>query len=245
VYDKVPQHSWYLRNYRKGTHIIIYENTKKLIDKSKIDKRNNDYVVNIILNFFSESKEFLFDNMTIAHDMWDLVIIIYEKNKQVNIEMEESCSESSNKQKLSQTLMTNVEENNCQIEEDGSIASTSTSSCHNNEVYLISSLKENVWIIDNDCSHHMIGDKSKFKILNPYDGETVTFDSDKKSKIIGLDIVNNQNTTISNVYLIVYLNYNLLNVNRLCDTGYYIKFDIKYYYLMNILMMIWYTRVNE
>jgi hypothetical protein len=34
------------------------ENNKELTTESKIDKRNNDYAVNIILNFISKSKEF-------------------------------------------------------------------------------------------------------------------------------------------------------------------------------------------
>jgi hypothetical protein len=75
--------------------------------------------------------------------------------------------------------MANAEENNRQIDGDGSIASTSTSSCHNSEVYLVSSLNENAWIIDNGCSHYMTGDESKFKISDPYDDETVTFGSDQ------------------------------------------------------------------
>jgi hypothetical protein len=39
----------------------------------------------------------------------------------------------------------------------------------------------------------MIGHKLKFKTLDPYDGGTVTFESDqRKSKIIGLGTVGNQ-----------------------------------------------------
>jgi hypothetical protein len=34
------------------------KNNKKLTTKSKINKRNNDYTVNIIINFVSESKGF-------------------------------------------------------------------------------------------------------------------------------------------------------------------------------------------
>ena len=33
--------------------------------------------------------------------------------------------------------------------------------------------KNDKWIIDSGCSHHMIGDKSKFVTLNYYDGNSV------------------------------------------------------------------------
>jgi hypothetical protein len=48
---------------------------------------------------------------------------------------------------MSQTLMVNVDEDNCQIDADGSIASTSTFSCHNSKVCLVSFLKEKGKII--------------------------------------------------------------------------------------------------
>jgi hypothetical protein len=53
---------------------------KKLTIKSKIDKKNNDYVVNIILNLVSESKGLLFDDIISAYDMWHVLIIIYLNN---------------------------------------------------------------------------------------------------------------------------------------------------------------------
>jgi hypothetical protein len=56
------------------------EIAKKLIVKSKIDKKNNDYIVNIILNSVSESKRSLFDDMTSA----------YENNDQVKTEVKNS-----------------------------------------------------------------------------------------------------------------------------------------------------------
>ena len=98
---------------------------------------------------------------------------------------------------------------------------------------LITSHKENAWIIDSGCSHHMTGDKSNFKYLESYDGGSVTFGSNqRKSSIIGLGSVGNQNLTISDVYLVEGLNFNLLSVSKLCDAGYYIKFDKNACYLM-------------
>jgi GAG-pre-integrase domain/Integrase core domain len=97
----------------------------------------------------------------------------------------------------------------------------------------VSSLKDNAWIIDSDCSHHMTRDKSNFKTLESIDDGSVMFGSNQiKSKIIGLSTVGNKNITISNVYLIDGLNYNLLSVSRLCDVGYYVKFDVNSCYLM-------------
>jgi hypothetical protein len=49
---------------------------------------------------------------------------------------------------------------------------------------LVSSHRENIWILDSGCSHHMTGFNSNFSSLEPYDGGTVTFGNNKrKSKI--------------------------------------------------------------
>jgi hypothetical protein len=74
---------------------------------------------------------------------------------------------------------------------------------------LVSSLKNNIWIIDSGCSHHMMSDKSNFKILELAVVRSFTFESNqRKSKIIGLGTVGNNNIKISNVYLVDGLNYN-------------------------------------
>ena len=86
--------------------------------------------------------------------------------------------------------------------------------------------KESAWIIDSGCSHHMTGESSNFVALEPYNGGTVTFGSNSK-KIIGIGNVGNQNLTISNVYLVEGLNFNLLSVSQLCDVGYNVKFEPK------------------
>ncbi|KAJ4810455.1 Pol [Rhynchospora pubera] len=72
----------------------------------------------------------------------------------------------------------------------------------------------------------MTGDESCFKTLEPFDGGEVTFGNNlRKSSIIGIGSVGNQNLTVFNVYLVDGLNYNLLSVSQLCDAGYYLKFD--------------------
>ena len=45
--------------------------------------------------------------------------------------------------------------------------------------------KNDKWIIDSKCSHHMIGDKSKFVTLTQYDGNNVRFGNDAPCLIKG------------------------------------------------------------
>ena len=72
----------------------------------------------------------------------------------------------------------------------------------------------------------MTGNKSSFISLEPYNGGTVTFGSNlRKSKIVGIGKVGNENLTIKDVYLVEGLNFNLLSVSQLCDAGYTVKFD--------------------
>jgi hypothetical protein len=47
----------------------------------------------------------------------------------------------------------------------------------------------------------------------------------ERKKIIDLDMLAIKIFFILNVYLVDCLNYNLLSVSSLCDSGYYIKFD--------------------
>jgi GAG-pre-integrase domain len=83
---------------------------------------------------------------------------------------------------------------------------------------------EIVWIIDSGCTHHMTGNKMNFKTLQQIDGGIDTFGGNQ-GKIIGIGSVGNQYITITNVYLVDGLNFNLLSVSKLCDNGYHIIFD--------------------
>ena len=99
---------------------------------------------------------------------------------------------------------------------------------------MISPHKESAWIVDSGCSHHMTGDKSNFISLESYNGGTVTFGSNlRKSKIVGIGKVGNENLTIKDVYLVDGLNFNLLSVSQLCDAGYTVKFNSKTCQLIN------------
>ena len=71
---------------------------------------------------------------------------------------------------------------------------------------MISPHKESAWIVDSGC--YMTGDKSNFISLESYNGGTVTFGSNfRKSKIVGIGKVGNENLTIKDVYLVEGLNF--------------------------------------
>jgi hypothetical protein len=70
----------------------------------------------------------------------------------------------------------------------------------------------------------MIDNKINFKILQQIDGGIVTFGGNQ-GKIIGIGSVGNQYITITHVYLVESLNFNLLSVSKLYDNGYHITFD--------------------
>jgi hypothetical protein len=49
---------------------------------------------------------------------------------------------------------------------------------------------ENKWLMDSDCSRHMIGDKKWFSSLTPIlHKEYVTFGDDKKGKVLGTGVI--------------------------------------------------------
>jgi hypothetical protein len=102
------------------------------------------------------------------------------------------------------------------------------------KVCLVSS-HSSAWILDSGCSYHMTEFNSNFSSLELYDGRTVTFDNNKrKSKIIGIGTIGVKNVTISNVYLVDGLNFNLLSISQFCDAGFYVKFDVEACYLINV-----------
>jgi GAG-pre-integrase domain len=91
---------------------------------------------------------------------------------------------------------------------------------------------EIAWIIDSGCTHHKTGKKMNFKPLQQIDGNIVTFGGNQ-GKIIGIGLVENQHITITNVYLVEGLNFNLLSVSKLCDNEYHIIFDSNACHLIN------------
>ncbi|XP_070039015.1 uncharacterized protein [Nicotiana tomentosiformis] len=81
------------------------------------------------------------------------------------------------------------------------------------------------WYLDSACPSHMIGDKNMFKEVTKIDGGSVKFGDDSKGKIVGIETVPfNKNCDITEVYLVDGLNYSLLSISQLCDSGYEVKF---------------------
>lgn len=92
---------------------------------------------------------------------------------------------------------------------------------------LISHINKNdSWIIDSGCSHHMTGDKHKFVKLEDYDGGYVRFGNDAPCLVKGKGSIRLlDNAKCDNVYWVEGLKYNLLSVAQLNNTGYRIEFQ--------------------
>jgi hypothetical protein len=63
---------------------------------------------------------------------------------------------------------------------------------------------ENTWLMDFGCSRHMIGDKKWFSSLIPLSHkEYVTFEDDKKGKVLGTSVIKvNDHFTMNDVALV-------------------------------------------
>nr|XP_009797843.1 PREDICTED: uncharacterized protein LOC104244177 [Nicotiana sylvestris] len=82
------------------------------------------------------------------------------------------------------------------------------------------------WYLYSACSNHITGDKNMFKEVTKIDGGSVKFGDDSKGKIIGTGTIPfNNNYYITEVYLVDRLNYNLLSISQLCDSGYKVNFE--------------------
>ena len=88
--------------------------------------------------------------------------------------------------------------------------------------------KNEKWIIDSGCSHHMTGDKSKFITFTQYDGNSVRFDNDvpcvikEKGSIKLIEKI-----SCDNAYYVEGLNYNLLSISQLGNIGCKVEFEIE------------------
>jgi hypothetical protein len=78
---------------------------------------------------------------------------------------------------------------------------------------------EDTWLMESDCSRYMTGNKKWFSSLTPLSHkEYVTFEDDKKGKVLGTDVIKvNDCFTLNDVTLMDRLRYNLLSVSQLCD----------------------------
>jgi hypothetical protein len=85
--------------------------------------------------------------------------------------------------------------------------------------------------MDFGCSRHMTRNKKCFSNLTPLSHkEYVTFEDDKKGKVLGTDIIKvNDHFILNDVTLVDKLRYNLLSVSQLIDTDLDVlfhKFDL-------------------
>ena len=88
--------------------------------------------------------------------------------------------------------------------------------------------KNDKWIIDNGCSHHMTKDKSKFITLNFYDENNVRFGNDAPCLIKGKGSIKLIDKILfDNAYFVEGLNYNLLSVSQLNNSGSKVEFENK------------------
>ena len=78
--------------------------------------------------------------------------------------------------------------------------------------------------MDNTCSRHMTGDKSKFTHLELKDKGIVSFGDNSKAKIISSGIIGSR-PSIKDVSLKKSLKFNLLSVSQLCDKNMRIIFE--------------------
>ena len=78
-------------------------------------------------------------------------------------------------------------------------------------------------MIDSGCTNHMTREKKMFSSFETNDesNENIVFGDNSKGKVLGLgNVAISNDHSISNVFLVNSLNYNLLSVSQLCEMGY-------------------------
>jgi hypothetical protein len=79
------------------------------------------------------------------------------------------------------------------------------------------------WIIDSGCTNHMTEEKKMFTsyVKNKDSQDSIIFGDGNQGKVKGLGkIAISSEHSISNVFLVESLGYNLLSVSQLCNMGY-------------------------
>ena len=85
--------------------------------------------------------------------------------------------------------------------------------------------KNDTWIIDSGCSHHMTGDKTKFEYFEDYDGGSVRFGNNEPCCIKGRGrIPLTKELICDNAYWVEGLKHNLLSVAQLLNNGIKVEF---------------------
>ena len=78
--------------------------------------------------------------------------------------------------------------------------------------------------MDNACSRHMMGDRSKFTHLKIKNRGTISFGDDSNAKIIGIGTIGT-NASIKEAFLVTGLKFNLLSVSQLYDRNNRVIFE--------------------
>ena len=96
----------------------------------------------------------------------------------------------------------------------------------NDKMALISHISKNdTWIIDSGCSHHMTGGKSKFEHLEYYDGGIVKFGKDEPCYVKGKGYISlTDELRCDNAYQFEGMKYNLLSVAQFKNIGFKVEF---------------------
>ena len=91
---------------------------------------------------------------------------------------------------------------------------------------LISHVRKNdAWIIDSGCYHHMTSDKTKFENFEDYDGGSVRFGNNEPCYIKGKGrILLSKELICDNAYCVEGLKHNLLSVAQLINIGFKVEF---------------------
>jgi hypothetical protein len=79
------------------------------------------------------------------------------------------------------------------------------------------------WIIDSGCTNHMTWEKKMFTsyVKNKYSQDSIICGDENQGKVKGLGkIAISSEHSISNVFLVESLGYNLLSISQLCNMGY-------------------------
>jgi hypothetical protein len=94
---------------------------------------------------------------------------------------------------------------------------------------LLAQRQKNPWYIDNGCSKHMTGDKSKFLTLSESKSGNATFGNDAsgKIKVKGMVSLSNGKGKSQDVLFVECLKHNFLSVSQVYDRGCEVVFTSK------------------
>ena len=82
-----------------------------------------------------------------------------------------------------------------------------------------------LWYLDNGCSKHMTGDKSKFLSISIKQEGHVTYGDNNKGRILGRGSIGDKDIlVIHDVLYVEGLKHKLLSISQLCEKGYQVVF---------------------